>query len=137
MTRSAVLTAACLVVLLAIPAVTPGPPAPAVAQAQSVETAPPAAHAGHDNAAAEPSPEAPSSSMHGPMKMHQEAAAEARLAALVATMNSATGEARVPAMAAVINELVEQHQAMHARMGAMPPSMPGGRGRMTPRDNPR
>jgi hypothetical protein len=42
-----------------------------------------------------------------------------RLDSLVARMNAATGEAKVPAMADVINELVAQRRAMHTRMGGM------------------
>jgi hypothetical protein len=46
-------------------------------------------------------------------------------------MNAATGEARVTAIAAVVNELVQQHRAMHGRMGQMHEQMMiGGRGRM-------
>lgn len=46
-------------------------------------------------------------------------AADAKLDALVATMNTATGEDRLAAVTAVVNELVRQHKGMHARMGEM------------------
>ena len=73
--------------------------------------------------------------MQAMMKMHEQMmaemkAADAKLDALVKDMNSATGEAKVIAMAAVVNELVQQHKAMHGRMGLMHQQMMGGRGRM-------
>ena len=76
--------------------------------------------------------------MQAMMKMHEQMmaemkAADAKLDALVKDMNSATGEAKVIAMAAVVNELVQQHKAMHGRMGEMHQQMMGGRGRMMPR----
>jgi hypothetical protein len=42
--------------------------------------------------------------------------AEGRLDALVNDMNAATGEARIMAMAAVVNELALQHKAMRGHM---------------------
>jgi hypothetical protein len=39
-----------------------------------------------------------------------------RLEELVSTMNSATGPAKVDAIAAVVNELVSQHRQMHEHM---------------------
>ena len=42
-----------------------------------------------------------------------------RLDSLVGVMNKATGDKKVTAMAAVINELVEQRKAVHRRMGQM------------------
>jgi hypothetical protein len=58
------------------------------------------------------------------MKQHQQLmadmkAGDAKLDELVATMNAATGEAKVSAMAQVVNELVRQQKAMHEHMGAM------------------
>jgi hypothetical protein len=47
-----------------------------------------------------------------------------RLDELVSTMNSATGQAKVDAIAAVVNELVTQHRQMHQRM--MGQGMRGG-----------
>jgi hypothetical protein len=59
-------------------------------------------------------------------QMQQEMAAmDARLEELVQQMNAATGEARIDAMAAVINELVEQRQDMHEMMMEMGPGMMG------------
>jgi hypothetical protein len=64
------------------------------------------------------------------MARHQEmqqemAAMDARLEQLVQQMNAATGEARIDAMAAVINELFEQRQMMHEMMMEMGPGMMG------------
>lgn len=69
------------------------------------------------------------------MKMHEQMMAEmkagdAKLDALVKDMNAAAGQPKVNAMAAVINELVRQHKAMHDRMGQMHQQMMGGRGMM-------
>ena len=71
--------------------------------------------------------------MQDMMKMHEQMMAEmkasdAKLDALLKDMNSVSGDARVTAMAAVVNELVRQHKAMHARMGQMHQQMMGGRG---------
>jgi hypothetical protein len=46
-------------------------------------------------------------------------ASDARLDELVRAMNAATGDAKISAMAQVINELVRQHQAMHQHMASM------------------
>lgn len=46
-------------------------------------------------------------------------AADARLDSLVAEMSSATGDAKVNAVTAVVAELVTQHEAMHAHMAEM------------------
>lgn len=58
--------------------------------------------------------------------------ADAELKALVNAMNAATGNAKVDAMAKVINALVARHESMQARMAEMRASggmMPGGQGR--------
>jgi hypothetical protein len=73
--------------------------------------------------------------MQDMMKMHEQMMAEmkagdAKLDALVKDMNDAKGDAKVNAVAAVVNELVRQHKAMHGRMGQMHQQMMGGRGRM-------
>jgi hypothetical protein len=76
--------------------------------------------------------------MPGMMRMHEQMMAEmkvgdARLDALVKEMNAASGDAKVTAMAAVVNELVSQHKSMHGRMGEMGEMhqrMMGGRGMM-------
>ena len=62
--------------------------------------------------------------MHHMMKMHEHMMAEmnagtAKLDGLVKEMNAASGEAKITAMVAVINELVQQHKAMHGHMGQM------------------
>jgi hypothetical protein len=64
------------------------------------------------------------------MKMHEQMmaemkAADAKLDALVRAMNSATGEKKADAIAAVVNELVNQHKSMHGRMGQMHEQMMG------------
>lgn len=48
---------------------------------------------------------------------------DARLQERVEAMNAATGEEKVDAIAAVINELIEQRQAMHDMMMKMGPDM--------------
>ena len=70
----------------------------------------------------------------GKMRMSMMDSADARLDRLVGTMNQATGSRKVPAMAAVINELVAQRKMMrlHARQmmgpdGMMGNGMGGGR----------
>ena len=73
--------------------------------------------------------------MHDMMKMHDQMmaemkAADSKLDALVKDMNAATGDAKVKALAAVVNELVQQHKAMHGHMGQMHQQMMGERGRM-------
>jgi outer membrane murein-binding lipoprotein Lpp len=73
--------------------------------------------------------------MQGMMKMHEQMMAEmkanrARLDALVNEMNSASGNAKVDAMAVVVTELVRQQNTMHERMGQMHEQMMSGRGMM-------
>lgn len=73
--------------------------------------------------------------MQDMMKMHERMmaemkAADSKLDALLKDMNAATGDAKVKAMAAVVDELVQQHKAMHGRMGQMHQQMMGERGRM-------
>jgi hypothetical protein len=80
-------------------------------------------------------PAGPQPGMAEMMKMHEQMmaemkAADAKLDALVNNMNAAGGEARVAAMAAVVNELARQSKAMHERMGQMHQQMMGGRGMM-------
>jgi hypothetical protein len=77
----------------------------------------------------------PRPAMQDMMKMHEQMmaemkAADSKLDALVRDMNAATGDAKVKAMAAVVDELVQQHKAMHGRMGQMHQQMMGERGRM-------
>ncbi len=65
---------------------------------------------------------------HAAMEQKMEAqmkAQDAELEKLVAQMNSATGEKKVDAVAAVVNKLVEDRKMMHAKMGAMHKNMHG------------
>lgn len=60
----------------------------------------------------------------GMAEMHQKMetemkAQDAELDKLVTAMNSATGEKKVDAIAAVVSKLVEQRKAMHEKMGDM------------------
>ena len=86
-------------------------------------------------AAAPQSPsQQPSSQMQDMMKMHEQMMAEmkadnAKLAGLAQQMNTARGDAKIDATAAVVNELVRQHIAMTDRMDRMSHMM-GGRGTM-------
>jgi outer membrane murein-binding lipoprotein Lpp len=71
--------------------------------------------------------------MQGMMKMHEQMMAEmkanrARLDGLMKEMNSASGNAKVDAIAAVVTELVRQQDTMHERMGQMHEQMMSGRG---------
>lgn len=73
--------------------------------------------------------------MQDMMKMHQQMMAEmkdnrAKLDALVQQMNSASGNAKVDAIAAVVTELVRQQNTMQDRMGQMHEHMMSGRGMM-------
>jgi hypothetical protein len=93
--------------------------------AEATQQTPPA------QGATQPQPPA----MQDMMKMHEQMMAEmqagdAKLDALVKDMNDAKGDAKVNAVAAVVNELVRQHKAMHGRMGQMHQQMMGGRGMM-------
>jgi hypothetical protein len=67
------------------------------------------------------------------MKHHQQMmaemkAADAKLGGLVAAMNSASGDAKISALAQVVTELVRQHKTMHEHMGMMGQHMMMGRG---------
>ena len=93
--------------------------------AEATQQAPPA------QGATQPQPPG----MQDMMKMHEQMmtemqAGDAKLDALVKDMNDAKGDAKVNAVAAVVNELVRQHKAMHGRMGQMHQQMMGGRGMM-------
>jgi hypothetical protein len=58
-------------------------------------------------------------------------AGDAKLAALVNEMNAAAGDAKINAVAAVVNEMVRQQRAMHGHMAEMHQHMMGmGRGGM-------
>jgi hypothetical protein len=76
-----------------------------------------------------------SPAMQGMAKMHEQMMAEmqagvARLDPLLKQMNAANGDAKVAAIAAVVNELAAQHTSMHQRMGQMHREMMNGRGMM-------
>lgn len=59
--------------------------------------------------------------------MERHAQMMARMDSLAAAMNESAGEARVDAMAALLNEIVEQHRTMHEHMRkAMMHRMMGG-----------
>ena len=63
-------------------------------------------------------------------KMHEKMmadmkAAQTRLDDLATKMNAATGDAKIAAMAELLNELVSQHRAMGQRMGDMDQRMTG------------
>lgn len=59
--------------------------------------------------------------MAGRQTMQAEMEAQAKkLDALVAAMNASSGTEKIDRVAALVNELVAQHKAMHARMAAMP-----------------
>ena len=92
-----------------------------------------AAQAQHDHAVAptSPSDQSPPSGKAG-MMMHQQMmaemkAADAKLDELVKSMDAATGEARVSAIALAVHELVRQQKAMHEHMGMMGQQMMGGK----------
>ena len=83
-----------------------------------------------------PTPSSPR--MPDMMKMHEQMMAEmkasdAKLDQLVSEMNSATGEARISAIAQVVTELARQQKTMHGRMGSMHEQMMSGRGMMMKR----
>ena len=86
-------------------------------------------------------PAAGSAQTSGPemMKMHERMmagmkAADTKLDELIKSMNAATGDAKVSAMAQAVTELANQHKTMHGHMGMMHeqmmPMMMGGRGMM-------
>lgn len=57
--------------------------------------------------------------MNRQMMMQKVQESDARLDRLVSQMNQSTGNKKVQAMAAVLNELVAQRKQMHQRMGQM------------------
>lgn len=66
---------------------------------------------------------------HAAMEQKMEAqmkVQDAELDKLVARMNSATGEQKVDAVAAVVNKLVEDRKMIHAQMAGMHKNMHGG-----------
>lgn len=85
-----------------------------------------------------PAPAQPGATkMQDMSKMHEQmqadmAASDAKLDQLVAGMNAAAGEAKVAAIAEVVNELVRQQKAMHAHMAMMARHMGEGMGRRPP-----
>jgi hypothetical protein len=108
---------------------------PAVEATQKLSTQTAAAPNQHerDETASEPDhgPSQVQSSTQHMMRMHEQMmaemrAADARLDALVREMNAASGSAKIDAMAAVLNELLQQRKATHERMGKMSEHMTGG-----------
>lgn len=93
------------------------------------------ASASAQGSAAQATAQPPRPAMQDMMNMHEQMmaemkAADSKLDALVKDMNAATGDAKMKAMAAVVSELVQQHKAMHGRMGQMHQQMMSERGRM-------
>jgi hypothetical protein len=71
-----------------------------------------------------PAGQPPQAAMAEMMKRHQQMmadikAADQKLGELVKDMNAATGDARIAAIAQVVNELVRQQRTMHEHMGTM------------------
>ena len=85
-----------------------------------------------------PAGQPPQTTMAEMMNRHQQMmadikAADLKLEELVKDMNAATGEAKIAAIAQVVNELVRQQKTMHEHMGTMDRQMMmrmGGRGMM-------
>ena len=86
-----------------------------------------------------PAGQPPQGNMGEMMKRHQQMiadinAADLKLEELAKDMNAATGDARIAAIAHVVNELVRQQRAMHEHMRTMDQQMMkrmmGGRGMM-------
>jgi hypothetical protein len=76
--------------------------------------------------------------MHDAMKMHEQMMAamharDAKLDSLVKTMDGATGQAKIDAMAAILRELVQNDKDMHAQMGDMRERMMKGMGAAAPK----
>jgi hypothetical protein len=97
--------------------------APSLTRAQSAPSTPPATQqpAARPMAGQTPGPAMPGMSM---MAMHEKMMADmkamvVKLDALVATMNTTTGAAKVDAIAAALTELVRQHKATHTGMMQM------------------
>ena len=93
------------------------------------------AQATQSSTVAQAGTQAPQPSAQDMMKMREQMMADmnagnAKLDALVKDMNAASGEARVSALVAVVNELVQQRRAMHHHMEQMHHHMMGGRGIM-------
>ena len=82
---------------------------------------------------AAPGSASPATTMPGPMammKMHEQMMAgmkadEAKLDALVKEMNAATGDARIAAVIAAVNEIVRQQKTERAHMAEMHAMMAG------------
>jgi hypothetical protein len=92
------------------------------AQTHEHGTAAPAAPAAPTATAAAPS----AMPMPEQMKMMADMRArDAKLEALVKTMDGATGQAKIDTMATIIRELVQDEKAMHARMNDMRMQMMG------------
>lgn len=97
---------------------------PALVLAQST---PPAGHP-HGGQGMQPGQGQGAVDCQGMMSMHKQVhqrmeAMDAEVARLAADMNQATGQAKVDAMARVINAMVEQRTAMRSMMEEMQPAM--------------
>ena len=79
-------------------------------------------------------PKAPARQMHPRMEQMREN--QKKLDDLVAKMNAAKGEAKVDAIAAVLNELVAQRKEMRKQMAAGPGPMRGPMMRRPPEPKP-
>ena len=69
--------------------------------------------------------------LHPDMRQRMQAH-DARLDELVAAMNAASGEAKVDAIAAVVNELVEQRRTRRGHIEERWKRQQGGKGRTSP-----
>ena len=110
----------------------------------SVGTKVPLLAASQSHQTQSPTPSSPAGqssqvAMAGMMKRHQQMiadikAADLKLDELVKDMNAATGEAKIAAIAQVVNELVRQQKTIHEHMGTMDQhmmmQMMGGSGMM-------
>ena len=77
----------------------------------------PTVQAGQSSQAPAPAP--PQAKGMAGMKGMDMSASNARLDELLKKMNAAQGQAKVDAMAELLNAMVQQHQSMHGNMAAM------------------
>jgi hypothetical protein len=92
----------------------PGSSLGAAAQDPSTPAATPQQEFEHQHPAKEAESDPHQVQMPQPMRAEMKSA-EARLDALLKDMNAATGEAKMAAVAAVVNELARQHKGMSGR----------------------
>ena len=108
MKRSVWLSAAAVIVMI-------GLPRPAAAQEHAHGQPPEGAACPTGQTCPAPEDHAAMQARHEAM-MAEHAATAARLQELQDAMHAATGDAKVDAMAALLDELLAQHRAMHERM---------------------